>query len=61
MSFVAMVWSDQVDLAIRQSLGRGMTTLPRLSEQLPKAWQGRLRRGGRPKPTCSDGMHVHIS
>lgn len=36
-------WSDQVDLAIRQSLGRGMTTLPRLSEQLPKAWQGRLR------------------
>jgi predicted transcriptional regulator of viral defense system len=36
-------WSEQVDLAVRQSLSRGLTTLPRLSEQLPKAWQGRLR------------------
>jgi predicted transcriptional regulator of viral defense system len=36
-------WSEQVDLAVRQSLSRGMTTLPRLSDQLPKAWQGRLQ------------------
>jgi predicted transcriptional regulator of viral defense system len=36
-------WSEQVDLAVRQSLSRGMTTLPRLSEHLPKAWQERLR------------------
>jgi predicted transcriptional regulator of viral defense system len=35
-------WSDQVDLAIRQSLSRGMTTVPRLSAQLPKSWQRRL-------------------
>jgi predicted transcriptional regulator of viral defense system len=36
-------WTEQVDLAVRQSLGRGMTTLPRLREQLPKSWQARLR------------------
>lgn len=36
-------WSEQVDLAVRQSLSRGMTTLPRLSERLPKSWQARLR------------------
>jgi predicted transcriptional regulator of viral defense system len=36
-------WSEQVDLAVRQSLSRGMTTLPRLSEQLPRTWQRRLR------------------
>ena len=36
-------WSEQVDLAVRQSLSRGVTSLPRLSEQLPEAWQGRLR------------------
>ena len=36
-------WSEQVDLAVHQSLSRGMTTLPRLSERLPKSWQGRLR------------------
>jgi predicted transcriptional regulator of viral defense system len=36
-------WSEQVDLAVRQALGRGMTTLPRLSERLPKIWQARLR------------------
>ena len=36
-------WSEQVDLAVRQSLSTGMTTLPRLSERLPKAWQGRLK------------------
>jgi hypothetical protein len=36
-------WTEQVDLAVRQSLGRGVTTLPRLREQLPKSWQARLR------------------
>ncbi len=36
-------WTEQVDLAVRQSLNRGMTTLPRLSERLPKSWQARLR------------------
>jgi predicted transcriptional regulator of viral defense system len=36
-------WTEQVDLAIRQALGRGQTTVPRLSERLPKAWQSRLR------------------
>jgi hypothetical protein len=37
--------SGEVALAalVRQSLGRGMTTLPRLREQLPKSWQARLR------------------
>jgi predicted transcriptional regulator of viral defense system len=35
-------WTEQVDLAVRQSLSRGMTTLPRLSERLPKSWQARL-------------------
>lgn len=36
-------WNEQVDLAVRQSLSRGMTTLRRLSEQLPGTWQGHLR------------------
>jgi predicted transcriptional regulator of viral defense system len=36
-------WTEQVDLAVRESLVRGMTTLPRLREQLPKSWQARLR------------------
>jgi predicted transcriptional regulator of viral defense system len=36
-------WTEQVDFAVRQSLSRGMTTLPRLSAQLPKSWQARLR------------------
>lgn len=36
-------WTEQVDLAVRQSLVRGMTTLPRLREQLPKSWQARLQ------------------
>ncbi|MCW2995677.1 MAG: hypothetical protein JWQ18_3172 [Conexibacter sp.] len=36
-------WSEQVDLAVRQSLSRGMTTPGRLSEALPKTWQRRLR------------------
>jgi predicted transcriptional regulator of viral defense system len=35
-------WTEQVDLAVKQALERGMTTVPRLSRQLPKAWQGRL-------------------
>jgi predicted transcriptional regulator of viral defense system len=36
-------WSEQVDLAVRQSLSRGMTTLGRLREALPKTWQRRLQ------------------
>jgi predicted transcriptional regulator of viral defense system len=36
-------WTEQVDLAVRQSLSRGMTTVSRLSTQLPKSWQARLR------------------
>jgi predicted transcriptional regulator of viral defense system len=36
-------WTEQVDLAVRQSLSRGMTTVPRLSARLPKSWQARLR------------------
>jgi predicted transcriptional regulator of viral defense system len=36
-------WSEQVDLAVRQSLSRGMTTPARLSEALPKTWQRRLQ------------------
>jgi len=35
-------WTEQVDLAVRQSLSRGMTTVPRLSARLPKSWQARL-------------------
>ncbi|HEV7495715.1 hypothetical protein [Baekduia sp.] len=35
-------WTEQVDLAVRQSLSRGMTTLTRLSKELPKSWQARL-------------------
>jgi predicted transcriptional regulator of viral defense system len=36
-------WTEQVDLAVRQALRRGMTTVPRLTERLPKSWHGRLR------------------
>ncbi|MCW2992907.1 MAG: uncharacterized protein JWQ18_402 [Conexibacter sp.] len=36
-------WSEQVDLAVRQSLSRGMTTPARLSEALPKTWRRRLQ------------------
>jgi predicted transcriptional regulator of viral defense system len=36
-------WSEQVDLAVRQSLSRGMTTPGRLSEALPKTWRRRLQ------------------
>jgi predicted transcriptional regulator of viral defense system len=36
-------WSEQVDLAVRQSLSRGMTTPGRLREALPKTWQRRLQ------------------
>jgi len=36
-------WSEQVDLAVCQSLSRGMTTPGRLSEALPKRWQRRLQ------------------
>jgi predicted transcriptional regulator of viral defense system len=35
-------WTEQVDLAVKQALERGMTTVPRLSRRLPKAWQGGL-------------------
>lgn len=36
-------WSEQIDLAVRQSLSRGMTTQGRLSEALPKTWRRRLQ------------------
>jgi hypothetical protein len=36
-------WSEQVELAVWQSLSRGMTTPGRLSEALPKTWQRRLQ------------------
>ena len=36
-------WTEQVDLAVRQALQRGQTTLPRLSERLPATWRPRLR------------------
>jgi predicted transcriptional regulator of viral defense system len=36
-------WSEQVELAVCQSLSRGMTTPGRLREALPKTWQRRLR------------------
>lgn len=36
-------WTEQVDVAVHQALRRGQTTLPRLSERLPKRWQPRLR------------------
>ncbi len=36
-------WTEQVDLAVRQALQRGQTTLPRLSDRLPATWQPRLR------------------
>jgi predicted transcriptional regulator of viral defense system len=35
-------WTEQVDLAVRQALERGQTTLPRLRASLPKTWQARL-------------------
>jgi predicted transcriptional regulator of viral defense system len=36
-------WSEQIDLAVCQSLSRGMTTPGRLSEALPKTWHRRLQ------------------
>jgi predicted transcriptional regulator of viral defense system len=36
-------WTEQVDLAVSRALRRGQTTVPRLTRQLPKAWQTRLR------------------
>ncbi|HMJ33922.1 MAG TPA: type IV toxin-antitoxin system AbiEi family antitoxin domain-containing protein [Baekduia sp.] len=36
-------WSEQVELAVRQSLSRGMTTPGRLRGALPKTWQRRLQ------------------
>ncbi|MCW2985499.1 MAG: hypothetical protein JWR63_3069 [Conexibacter sp.] len=36
-------WSEQIDLAVRESLSRGMTTPGRLREALPKTWQRRLQ------------------
>jgi predicted transcriptional regulator of viral defense system len=36
-------WTEQVDLALRQALQRGQTTLPRLSASLPRTWQRRLQ------------------
>jgi predicted transcriptional regulator of viral defense system len=36
-------WTEQVDLAVSRALQRGQTTVPRLSRQLPRAWQARMR------------------
>ncbi len=36
-------WTEQVDLAVSRALQRGQTTVPRLSRQVPKAWQARMR------------------
>jgi predicted transcriptional regulator of viral defense system len=35
-------WNEQVDLAVGRALQRGQTTVPRLSRELPKAWQARM-------------------
>ena len=35
-------WTEQVDLAVRQALQRGMTTVTRLSDRLPAVWQPRM-------------------
>jgi predicted transcriptional regulator of viral defense system len=35
-------WTEQVDLAVGRALQRGQTTVPRLSRELPKAWQARM-------------------
>jgi predicted transcriptional regulator of viral defense system len=37
-------WTEQVDMAIHQALRRGQTTLPRLSQRLPKYRQRDLQR-----------------
>lgn len=36
-------WTEQVDLAVRQALERGLTTMPRLRDRLPTKWKSRLR------------------
>ncbi|MBK8294607.1 MAG: type IV toxin-antitoxin system AbiEi family antitoxin domain-containing protein [Solirubrobacterales bacterium] len=35
-------WTEQIDLAIRQAIDRGQTTLPRLRDELPKNVKRRL-------------------
>lgn len=35
-------WTEQIDLAIRQAIERGQTTLPRLKAELPKKAERRL-------------------
>jgi predicted transcriptional regulator of viral defense system len=35
-------WTEQTDLAIRQAIGRGLTTRQRLEAQLPAKWRSRL-------------------
>ena len=35
-------WTEQIDLAIRQAIERGQTTLPRLKAKLPKKAERRL-------------------
>lgn len=41
-------WTEQIELAIRQALQRGQTTLPRLSARLPRTWHSRLRSAASP-------------
>jgi predicted transcriptional regulator of viral defense system len=37
-------WTEQTDLAIRQAIGRGLTTRGRLEAETPAKWQSRLHR-----------------
>jgi predicted transcriptional regulator of viral defense system len=35
-------WTEQIDLAVRQAVQRGLTTPRRLQAELPRRWRGRL-------------------
>jgi hypothetical protein len=35
-------WTEQIDLAIRQAIRRGLTTRRRLEAELPGKWRARL-------------------
>jgi hypothetical protein len=35
-------WTEQIDLAIRQAIQRGLTTPRRLTAELPAKWRRRL-------------------
>jgi hypothetical protein len=36
-------WTEQSDLAVRESIGHGLTTPRRLRAELPTKWQSRLQ------------------